>query len=399
MIRRHLASWFAGALCALALVAPAAAQSISSSSTPNVPSRGAVVRPPQVGDVLPTGGFDLSAEISCNAQQAWPWAAAYSENSSSLYVSMFGGFGSSGGCEVLRLDPTSGAVLARISVDQSPEDIALRADAQGNAQQGFVSCSGGSSLVVFDSADQTLTSIALPPDPNNSYPSAYPFGVQVDEARGIVWVGANDSSGRIFAIDIPTLTLDLGRSLQLGSSRSVARFSLHQGRLIVPTRRFTSGFTGSVTELVLIDPDSAAPHDVIFLASADNTGLYPSAETVVVTPDGRALVAGYDMGAFVYVIDLASKAILTPFPTHTSQVLGKFQTLALSSDGLLVACDQWTGELSRLNSYDGSHIGTFQTTDLIGFHQAPNTAIFRPDSSELILVESGSSSIARLAVQ
>ena len=253
--------------------------------------------------------------------------------------------------------------------------------------------------MVFDGADQTLASIALPPDPSSSYPTAFPFGVQVDEARGIVWVGANDSSGRIFAIDIATLTLDLGRSLQLGQSRSIARFTLHQGRLIVPTRRFTPGFTGSITELVLVDPDSPAAPDVIFLASADNMGVYPSAETAVVTPDGRALVAGYDMGALVYVIDLASQITLAPFPTHTAQALGKFQTLALSGDGLLVVCDQWTSELSRINSFDGSHIGTTQAIDLIGFHQAPNTAVFRPDGGELILVEAASSSLARLAVQ
>ncbi|MFT7680327.1 MAG: DNA-binding beta-propeller fold protein YncE [Planctomycetota bacterium] len=399
MNRLHPMACIASALLALALSTSAGAQSINSSRTPNLPDRGAMVRPPKVGDVVPTGGIDLAAEISCNAAQAYPWAAAYSENSNALYVSMFGGFVGSGGCEVLRLDANSGAIQARISVDEGPEELALRTDAQGNVLQGFVTCSGGSSLVVFDGADQSLTSIALPPDPNNSYPTAFPFGVQVDEARGIVWVGANDSSGRIFAIDIPTLSLDLGRSLQLGNSRSVARFTLDQGRLIVPTRRFTPGFTGSITELVLIDPDSPAPPDVIFLASADNIGLYPSAETALVTPDGRALVSGYDMGAFVYVIDIASLTTLAPIPTHTGQTLGKFQSMALSNDGLLVVVDQWTSELARINSHDGSLIGITQATDLVGFHQAPNAAVFRPDGNELILVESGSSSLARLAVQ
>lgn len=349
-------------------------------------------------DVVPSGFIDVSGHPNCGAA-ARPWSASFTPDGRHLYVTLFGGFLGSGGCTVLHLDGITGAVLGNISVGETPEDIALRVGPGGSLLQGFVTCSSGSSVDVFDSQDQTIASIALPPDVGGSFPTVFPFGIVIDEARNTAWVATNDASGRIFGIDLTTLTLDPARTLQLGLDRGVARFALHQGKLIVPTFRFTPGFTGSIAELLVVDPDRGAPTDALLLTQASSTGAFPAPQEVVITPDGRALIAGFDMGPLVYVVHLASRTQLSPYPTFTNQSLGKFQCMALSEDGLLVVADFFTGELSRMSAFDGTFLGITESIDLVGFHDAFTAALFRPDQSELMLVATGSDSIARLLVQ
>lgn len=377
--------------------APSAAQSTVVTGAPGANSRIALPIGSPSTDIVPSGSFDVAGQANCGAPPR-PWSAAFTPDGRDLYVSLFGGFLGSGGCRLLHLDGQTGAVLGSIPVGESPEDIVLQLGPQGSLIHGFVTCSSESRVDVFNAQDQIVTTIPLPPVVGGSFPSVFPFGIVLDEARDTVWVGTNDGSGRLFGIDLNSLTLDPARTIDLGLQRGVARFALHDQELVVPTFRFTPGFTGSIAELLIVNPDRGAGHEVIPLAEADSNGAFPAPQEVVITADGRALVAGFDMGPRVYVTHLASRTPLPPFPTHTSQSLGKFQCMALSADGLLIVTDFFTGEISRMSAFDGTLLGITESTDLIGFHDAFTAALFRPDQSEFVLVATGSDSLARFLV-
>lgn len=387
--------WLALACCTVSSYGQVGVGSVGSQDRATTPS----IAPPRAPDIEPTGSIDINVPTTCNANTLAPWSATFSADGSGLYVSLFGGFIGSGACEVLRLDGETGAVTDHIPVDEGPLEIALRRTPQGGVLQGFVTCSSGSSVAVFDGMNQFVTSIPLPPDPSSSFGTAFPFGLVVDEARGVVWVGTNDSSGRVFAIDIPTLTLDLGRSLQLGLERSTARMALFQGELIIPAFRFTPTFTGSTAELVFIDPDNPSAADAVLITTSDGQAAFPSPQEVGITSDGRALVAGFDLGRRIHVIDIPTRTLLAPFPTFTSTFLGKYQGLRISPDGLVVVIDFWSNEVARLNSVGGVFFGVTDPGELIGNHSGLTAAVFRPDGTELILVGKGTNSLARLSVQ
>lgn len=378
--------------------ASAAAQSTSVAGAPGANRRVVLPIGSPSTDIVEAGSIDLTGQPNCGAPPR-PWSAAYTPDGRDLYVSLFGGFLGSGGCQVLRLDAQTGATLASIPVGESPEDIALRLDNQGNLIHGFVTCSSESRVDVFNAQDQIVATIPLPPQVGGSFPTTFPFGIVLDEARQTAWVGTNDSSGRLFGIDLSSLTLDPARTIQLGLERGVSRFALHKGELIVPTFRFTPSFTGSIAELVIVDPDRGRAHDVLLLAQADSIGVFPAPQEVVVTPDGRALVAGFDMGPRIYVTHLPSRTALGTFPTQTSQPLGKFQCMALSDDGLLIVADFFTNEISRMSAFDGTVLGITDAADLANFHGSFTAALLSPDQAELLLVGTGSNSLALFALQ
>ncbi|MCA9002538.1 MAG: hypothetical protein KDB61_11480, partial [Planctomycetes bacterium] len=58
---------------------------------------------PQGAKLYYTDTTLLTPFASCNAVQAWPWAAEYSPDGNHLYVSLFGGYTGSGGCTMLKL--------------------------------------------------------------------------------------------------------------------------------------------------------------------------------------------------------------------------------------------------------------------------------------------------------
>ncbi len=334
----------------------------------------------------------MSSSASCGAS-AWPYDVQYSPDGSRLYVSLFGGFIGAGGCRVLRLDPTSLATLAEIPTAESPQDITFTVDANGAVARGFVANSSGSSVTVFDAQDAVLADIAIPFAPGSFFPTAFPTSVVVSPSQSHVYVSTMDGSGRVFAIDANTLALDPTREIQLGLDHSSIRMVFAGPRLVICASQALPNWVGSTAKVMVVDP--AQPQHVreLALATSSNGLLFPSVQDCAVDCDGLVWVCGYDMGARVFAVEPRGLTLARVIDTHTSQPDGKFQSLALSREGVLCVADVWTNELAVLDTRLRRWRATLDLTTLPSAIQGAQELEFAPDGRVLLSTWGGTDNL------
>lgn len=339
---------------------------------------------------LPSYGseLDLQAFAGCASFGAQPFGLAYTPGGERLYAALFGGLIGSGGCTLARIDPQTFQVLTTVATGESPEEIAFVTHPDGSFRYGFVTNGSASSVTVFDAADQLVASVPIPFDAQATYPTAFPFGLAVHPDQSCVYVGTQDGQGFVHALDVDSLSLDPSRRIELGAGHGAARLCFAEGRLVIPAAEYLPAWAGAIAKLFVVDPSAPAQLDEVVLAS-HSAGLYfPSPQDVAIDCDGRAWVAGFDMGARVFAVDLEAAGgprVVRRIQTHSSHPAGKFQGLGLSLDGLLCVADVWTNELCWIDVRRGIWLQTTSADDFPAYFRAPQDVLFSPDGTHLLL--------------
>jgi len=385
-----LASLLSSALPAAAQIAPSAPP--RTKDTAPVPClRG------DPGRAAYSGSVELASFTSCAGGSAWPWVARAAPGGPFLYVSLFGGIIGSSGCEVLKLDARTHAVVRRIPTGLGPQEIVFLEDGDGRTRYWLVANSTASSVSVFDSRDELVTEIALPFDAGAAWPTAFPSGLAVAPDQSRVFVGTLDDSGRVFAIDTASFTLAPAETLTLGADHTLGRMLFAGGRLVVPATLHTPDFSASTAKLVFVDPRDPSTAAELVLASASDGIHFPSVQDLELACDGRLFAAGFDMGPQVFVVDPAAAVLLGTIPTGTPGP-GKFQALALSERGLLVVADLWYDEVAFLDAWRESWIETLDLRTLPLAHDQVNELVFER-SGRLVAVCQASDNLAVFGVR
>ncbi|MFT5198242.1 MAG: DNA-binding beta-propeller fold protein YncE [Planctomycetota bacterium] len=334
---------------------------------------------PQGAKLVYQDSTNLSPFASCTANQAWPWTAQYSPDGNHLYVPLFGGFTGQGGCTLLKLDASSMQHLATIQVQESPEEVVFSTDASGLLARGFVTNSSASSVTVFDANDQVLGHIPIPVRPGNTFGSAFPFGMAVSPDQSTVWVGT--SGGRIFALDVASLALDLNRTIDLGPEVGFARFAFMGNLLVLPATQYHQSYLGSTAKLIVMDPALPSAAQELVLATSPSAAAFPSPQDLAIH-NGKIYVAGFDMGPQVFVVDPQSLTLDTTLSTGTGNPQGKFQALNVTPAGMLLVADFTTAEIARIDTFTGHMLGIVPA-QFHGF--GPQELTVSPDGQTLIL--------------
>ncbi len=152
--------------------------------------------------------------------------------------------------------------------------------------------------------------------------------------------------------------------------------------------RLHPGFSGATASIVSVDPRAPQSQRSAVLASDSSGALFPSPQDLAIDCDGIAWVAGYDMGAQVFGVDIGAPMgprIVRTMPTRTLQPDGKFQGLGLSSDGLLAVGDFWTSEVSLIDVRRGVWRETIDLRNLPGVFRAPQDIAFSSDGARMIV--------------
>ncbi len=355
-------------------------------------------RPHPVLEAEPFTHVDLGSYIGCGADSALPWSAAFAPDGSSVYVSLFGGFIGGSGCLIARIDPDTKAVVGTFSVDEAPEEIVFTTRPDGEWRHGWVSCSSASSVVAFDRSSHVVASIAIPFDAGSGWPTAFPYGLAVSADQSRVYVGTLDGSGKIWVIDAVSLALLPAETLSFGADRGFGRLLFADEDLVVPSTLYHPGFLGSTAELFFVDPGDPGGATRIELDTSSTSSLYPSPQDAALLCDGRLFVAGFDMGASLFVFDAHSRSLLRSLPTFTSQPDGKFQSLGLSNRGLLAVADFWTNELSLYDAWREEWLGLVDDTAYTAYHAQLNELVFDVEGRELWVPSYSSDNLAILRV-
>ncbi|MEM1451705.1 MAG: hypothetical protein AAF726_18635 [Planctomycetota bacterium] len=366
----------------------AATQQVTRSARPLAPQAPAAPRPtPCSPRFLRTPTFSSEVMLPWQAcpASAWPFTAVYSPDGADLYLPLFGGLIGSGGCTVARVDPVTFQLRSTITVEESPEDVDFVTRPDGSVLLGFVSNSSASSVTVFDSLDRLVTTIPLPPDPQGSFPTAFPFDVITSPDQSTVYVGTLDGQGLVHAIDVATLALDPVKTIALGTGVSAARMAFVGEELVICATEFLPGFTGSTGKVVVVPTSLPGPARELVLASDSSGFLFPNPQDVAIDCEGLAWVAGFDMGARVFAIDPVGPTLVTTIATATSQPDGKFQALGLSDEGLLAVSDFWTNEMSTIDVRRRAWRETIGFDLLPVFARAAQDIVFSPDGLSIVV--------------
>lgn len=326
----------------------------------------------------------LASWQACGSS-AWPFSAAYTPDGSQLYVTLFGGLVGSGGCVVARLDPDTFQLRGTVLTGESPEELAFVTRLDGSLRLGFVSDSSASTVTVFDASDATIATIPIPPDPNGTFGTAFPYGLAVSPDRSTVHVGTLDGGGIVHAIDVATLQLDPARAIDLGADAGPSRMAFVGPDLVMGVTRFIAGGNGSQAEFAVVDPANPQAIRSVILGSSANTGRYPSPQDLAVACNGTVWLAGFDMGARVFNIDPAGPTVVTSVRTLTSQPDGKFQALGLSPDGLLVVADFFTNEIATIDSNRYAWRSILDLSTAPVSHRAAQDVVFSPDGLRMVI--------------
>lgn len=381
------------ALVAVALAGPAFTQSLDARQHGNLPDAGARCAPEPLAVPAYDGEFDLAPWQGCGSE-AWPFAQAYSPAGDRLYVTLFGGTIGNGGCTVARLDPDTRQVVATITTGESPEELAFVTWPDGSLRYGFVSDSSSSTVTVFDASDAVVATVSIPFDPSGPYPTAFPTGLAVAPDQQRVHVATGNGEGWVHAIDVASLSLDPAYAVDMGRDHSAWRIAFAGERLVIPAGRLHPNFTGSTAKVLVHEPGQPGPPDELVLASADDGMHFPSPSDLAVDCAGRVWVAGFDLGARVLAVDPAGPTLLGTIPTFTSNPDGKFQALGLSADGLLVAGDLWTDELSVIDVRSGTWLATVDGGQLPAVHRGPQEVVFDERRGEMVVSWAGTDDLS-----
>ncbi len=381
-LRRLAAPIVALVCCALSAWA-APTQSISPSRITRVTRQ--LSRPssrslaPQGAKLIYRDSTNLSPFAACNSSQAWPWTAAFSPGGAHLYVPLFGGYAGQGGCTLLKLDAVTLQHQSTIQVQESPEEVVFTTDVNGQMALGFVTNSSASSVTVFDASDFILAHLPIPVRPGSSFGTAFPFGMAVSPDQSTVWVGT--SEGRIFALDVASGTLDLSRTIDLGSNVGFTRFGFHGNQLVLPATSYHQNYQGSTAKLILLDPAQPATLQEVILGTSPTASAFPSPQDFAIR-NGKIYVAGFDMGPQVLVVDAQTLALDAPIPTGTGHPGGKFQALTISASGLLLVADYTTAEIARIDTNTARLLGVVPAST---YGYGPQELTISPDGHTLLV--------------
>lgn len=336
-----------------------------------------------------TQSVNVSAYRSCNATTvfAGPWSGAISPDGNFFYTSLAGYAGGFGveNCLLAKVDAQTFQVVNTISVGLFPEEIVFTKLAGGGMQYGFVSNSSSGTVSVFDAADQVVAMIALPD--TQGFGTCYPFGLAVSANGQRVYVGTLDGSGDIYVIDTQALTTVPAETLNIPGGHG--RLAFYGSTLIVPVTVYDPSFLFSTGKVAFVNPSTPSSATTVTLAS---TASFPSPQDVAVRCDGRAYVAGIDLGSDVFVFHVPSKTLLHTIPALTSA--GYHQGIGLSSRGLLAVADYGSSEMSFFNVWNEQPITLVDMSNLPVYQSLPTEAIFSSDGKKLLVPGNGSDTLA-----
>lgn len=343
-----------------------------------------------------TGAVELGLNaslIGCLAGQPSPWSGRYAPDGNHVYVTLFGGGLGGSNCLVAKLDAQTLAPVSTIQVGLAPEEIAFTTTTQGALEYGFVTNSTGSSVSVFNAADQVVATIPIPVQPGDPFGTAFPFGLAVAPDQSRVYVGTLDGSGNIYAINVATLALEPTETIAFGADHGFARLTFAGEILVVPITVYNPGFQGSTGEVAFLDPKSPGTLSEVVLATSPTASAFPNPIDVEVLGD-QVYVCGFDMGPFVYELFAPTGQLVARIPTGTANRQGKLHALGSDGAGLLVAADLITGEVAFLDATARRRIGLFDTNSVSVFHSQLNDVVIAPDGARLFLPGLGSSTLA-----
>lgn len=379
---RH--AWMAFALAAAAV--PARSQVVSTAPHGSLRFARQVPIPPcdpgVPGSLAYDRSVDLSSLASCAATHARPWSAAYTPDGSALYVTALGGFVGGGGCLVAHLDPDTFAVVDTVEVGESPEEIAFTVRPNGRMRYGFATANSSSEVTVFDASDHELGRVALPFDPEAFFPTAFPFGLAVSPDQSRVYVGTLDGSGNVFVIDAEAHVLLPAETLNFGVGTGFGRMLFAGSTLVLTATEFDPNFMGSTAKVIFVDPADPLGARVRTLATSSTN--FPSPQDVALYCQSRVWVAGFDMGARVFELDVVTGTLVRSVPTMTSQPLGKFQGLGLGADGLLAVGDFVSHQIALIDAARGEWLETIDASALPDAHSQLNEFAFTPAGDRLV---------------
>ncbi|MDF1838080.1 MAG: hypothetical protein P1V35_09445 [Planctomycetota bacterium] len=358
----------------------------------SVPSPATYSSAPKGARLVHRDSTPLSPFAACTSNQAWPWTAAYGPSGQFLFVPLFGGFTGQGGCTMLKLDAQTMQHLGTLQLQESPEEVVFTTDVGGAIHRGFVTNSSASSVSVFDGADQVLVHVPIPVRPGNTFGSAFPYGMAVSPDQSTVWVGT--SEGRIFAIDVATMSLDPLRTIDLGPGMGFARMAFMGSLLVLTATEYHQNYLGSTAKLIVMDPAFPAGAQSLTLGTSPTAAAFPSPQDLAIG-NGKIYVAGFDLGPQIFVVDSQSVTLDGTLPTGTSHAQGKFQALALTPAGMLLVADFTTSEIARIDTFTGHLLGIVPGQNH-GF--GPQELTISPDGQTL-LVPMASDDLVRFDLQ
>jgi len=348
-----------------------------------------------VGDVAFDRYVSLVGMTGCSASNAAPWSIALAPGGESYFVTLFGGGIGAPNCQVAEFSSTTHDLLRTIAVGASPEEIAFTRDARGNLRHGFVTNSSSSSVSVFDARRDVVATIPLPFDDSTLYDTAFPFGIAVSPDQTRVFVGTLDNTGRIFAIDTERLALVPAEQIELGPGHNSGRMLFAGDELIAPVTLSHAGFQGSTAKVAFIRPEDGSV-SMLTLASSSTPSAFPAAEDVALVCETKLFVAGFDLGAKVYVLDTVSRSVVNTIRTHTSQPQGKFQALGVSPSGLVAVADFWSSEIAFIDGWTETWVRTQPPGALPNLTQ-PNELVFDARGDTLLVPSHTSDLVAVFA--
>jgi DNA-binding beta-propeller fold protein YncE len=278
-------------------------------------------------------------------------------------------------------------------VGSGPQEIAFVTAAPGQIRYGFVTNSSGSSVSVFNGQHQVVATIPIPFDPLSPFPTAFPFGLAVAPDQSRVYVGTLDGSGVVHVIDVERLDLLPAAALRFGARHGFGRLAFAGETLVVTATRFKSNFAGSTAKVIFVNPRRPIDAVTIPLGSSSNGQIFPSPQDVGVLCDETVFVAGFDLGAQVFVLDAGTRSLVGAIPTHTGEPLGKFQALGVHADRLVAVADLWTGEIAFLDGMQRRHLSTLDSATLPDSFSQLNELAFAPAGDRLIVPALASDSL------
>jgi DNA-binding beta-propeller fold protein YncE len=342
------------------------------------------------------GAFDFSlypALIDCNAGSHSPWSGRYSPDGNHIYVTLYGGGLGASNCRVAKLDAQTLLPVSSIPVGLSPEEIAFVTRQGGALEYGFVTNSSGSSVTIFDAADQVVATVPIPIQPGNPFGTAFPFGLAVAPDQSRVYVGTIDGSGDIHVIDTATLSLVPAETISFGTNHCFGRLAFFEDTLVATVTVHHASFQGSTGVVAFVDPQNPQAAIEHVLASSPNGSAFPTSIDVAVWCD-KVFVSGFDMGAQVFEFDGPTAELRATIGTETSNRMGKLHALGSDGKGLLIVADLFTGEVAWIDATRRTLVSVFDTGAVPEFHSQLNDVVVAPDGSRVLLTGLGSSTLA-----
>ncbi len=267
-----------------------------------------------------------------------PFGLGLSPDGSTLWVPVsgaptWGDPATSNNNVVARYDTATYAYMGSTVVGWFPNNVVV------SDTTGYVSVSTDGTIAVVDAATGALTATVT--IPNWGF-SAYPFGLALSGDGSRLYVSTLDGQDAIYVLDTTTLVWLNAETIYVPGG--AGRLAVHGATLIAGLSAYLPDWSGGVSRMAFIDLLSGTQVVHTLKSAAAGSFSFPGLQDAVVSPDGLAYVAGYEVGHRIYVFDASTGDLLRTIPTGAG--LGYYQGIALDeTSNTLVVMDQWTSEL------------------------------------------------------